>query len=86
MLFLNNFSLMNSIKEELILHIMWTVTFLLVTCKFINNENRKNKTKQSTIPGHCILDGLYKHYLGVWQVGQGSHIAYLLGKVIVSNK
>ena len=42
MLFLNNFSLMNSIKEELILHIMWTVTFLLVTCKFIN-ENRKIK-------------------------------------------
>ena len=33
-LFLNNFSLMNSIKEDLILQIMWSITFLFVISKF----------------------------------------------------
>ena len=33
-LFLNNFSLMNSIKEELILQIMWTTAFFLVSSMF----------------------------------------------------
>ena len=81
-LFLNNFSLMNSIKEELILQIMWTTAFFLVSSMLnIEKKKKKNQSMAILISGHCILDGLYKHYLGVWQVGQGSHIAYLLGKV-----
>ena len=41
-LFLNNFSLMNSIKEELILQIMWTTAFFLVSSMF-NIEKKEIK-------------------------------------------
>ena len=39
-LFLNNFSLMNSIKEEIILQIMWSITFMLVTSKFLYRQTK----------------------------------------------
>ena len=76
-LFINNFSLMNSIKEEFLLLVMWTVTALLVSSMSVTTFSNNIYIS----PGHCLLDGLYKHYLGVWQVGRGSHIAYLLGEV-----
>ena len=41
-LFLNNFSLMNSIKEELILQIMWTTAFFLVS-SMLNIEKKQIK-------------------------------------------
>ena len=40
-LFLNNFSLMNSIKEELILQIMWITSFFLVTSMIINEQDEE---------------------------------------------
>ena len=56
-LFLNNFSLMNSIKEELILQIMWSITFLLVTSKFLYRQTKtipKISFSRSLHPGWII--------------------------------
>ena len=58
------------------------LSFLFPVCLIM----KRLKQKAFLIQGHCILDGLYKHYLGVWQVGKGSHIAYLLGKVRIPHK